>query len=983
MTSPPARLGLTASEVEASRRRHGANVLTPPPRAMWWQEYLSKFNDPVIRILMLAAGLAIAVGLADGRIAEGAGILVAIFLATFLAYWNEHRAAREFDVLNRSEDEVPAKVLRDGAYREVKKRDVVVGDLVLVEVGEEVPADGALVEAAGLLVSEAKLTGESSPADKFVGGESGTLLRGTTVADGYGTFEVTAVGDSTEIGKTLRESTESTGAVSPLNRQLARLSKIIGVVGFAVAIAAFAALVGRGAVMGTLELTPGQWLVVAAVAAGIGAALTRVWLPVVRDALALRRGAIGVDESDDDNKGGWWATVRPGLRSAIGGAILFAVVVGVGITAGIVPGDPGAWLPRPAVREFLRDFMIAVTIIVVAVPEGLAMSVTLSLAYSMRKMTAQQTLVRRMDATEAIGAATVICSDKTGTLTANAMRVDSAMFGKGESAGLPINPALRSLVIEAIAANSTASLGREAGEIQVIGNPTEGALLLWLQAAGEDYLVARKSFTLRTQWTFSTERKFMATHGTSARGVAVLHVKGAPEVLLAGCDRIRAAAGAVPISDPDRAAITAALTGVQSRGMRTLGFAYRSEGAEAPDSDNLTAGLIWLGLVALADPVRAEVPAAVAACRRAGIAVKIVTGDTPDTAAEVARQIGVLSTGAPGGAVLSGAEFAALPHAEAGEAADRLVVLARARPADKLRLVSLLKERGHIVAVTGDGVNDGPALNYADVGLAMGKSGTSVAKEASDIVLLDDSFNSIVTAVKWGRTLYENIQRFILFQLTINVAALGLAVLGPFLGYELPLTVLQMLWVNLIMDTFAALALATEPPHPGVLDRPPRNPAGFIVTRPMARFVFGVGGLFLALLIGMILWLRGIGELPAGDDASRGGTLVFNAFVLMQFWNLFNAKGWGRVGSVFPTLGNNPSFLIVAGAILIGQVLLIQFGGSVFRTVPLDLADWAILLAATSAVFWTGEAWRIFGSRPTTSAGDVVVATTIERLRRP
>ncbi len=967
MTVPLVRLGLTTSEVEASRRRHGANVLTPPPRSTWWQEYLSKFNDPVIRILMLAAGLAIAVGLADGRIAEGAGILVAIFLATFLAYWNEHRAAREFDILNRAEDEVPAKVVRDGEYQQVPKRDVVVGDLVFVEVGEEVPADGTLVEAVGLLVSEAKLTGESSPADKRVGGDSGVLLRGTTVADGYGTFEVSAVGDATEIGKTLRESIEPTGAVSPLNRQLARLSKIIGVVGFAVAIAAFAALVGRGAVIGSLELAPGQWLVVAAVVAGIGAALTQVWLPVAQDALALARGSIDVEEGDGDT-GGWWAAARPWLLSAVGGMILFAVIVGVGTIAGTVPGDPSEWLPRTAVREFLRDFMIAVTIIVVAVPEGLAVSVTLSLAYSMRKMTAQQTLVRRMDATEAIGAATVICSDKTGTLTTNEMRVASTVFGGAESATLSIAPALRPIVIEAIAANTTAHLGRDAGEVLAIGNPTEGALLLWLQAGGEDYIVARKTFAIRTQWTFSTERKFMATHCTSARGGDVLHLKGAPEVLLAGCDRLHAESGVTPISDADRAAIAAALAGFQSRGMRTLGFAYRPEGAESPPVAGLTTGLVWLGLVALADPVRAEVPAAVAACRRAGIAVKVVTGDTPATATEVARQIGVLTADAPAGAVLTGAEFAALSEADAGEAADRLAVLARARPADKLRLVTLLKERGHIVAVTGDGVNDGPALNYADVGLAMGKSGTAVAKEASDIVLLDDSFSSIVTAVKWGRTLYENIQRFILFQLTINVCALGLAVLGPFLGYELPLTVLQMLWVNLIMDTFAALALATEPPHPGVLDRPPRNPAGFIVTRPMARFIFGVGGLFLALLIGMILWLRGIGELPAGDDASRGGTLVFNAFVLLQFWNLFNAKGWGRRGSVLPTLGNNPSFLIVAGAILIGQVVLVQFGGSVFRTVPLDFADWAIVLAATSSVFWIGEAWRVCGFRSNNGA---------------
>ena len=964
MIDSPTRRGLTGAEVEASRRRHGINELTPPPRATWWQEYLGKFNDPVIRILMLAAGLAIAVGLVDGHIVEGVGILVAIFLATFLAYWNEHRAAREFDVLNRSEDAVPAKVVRDGGYTRVPKRDVVVGDIVFVEVGEEVPADGTLLEAVGLLVSEAKLTGESAPAEKSVGAESasgtaygaGLMLRGTTVADGYGTFEVTAVGDATAIGRTLRESTESPGLISPLNRQLARLSKIIGVVGFGVAIAAFAALVGRGALVGNLMLSPGQWLLVAGLVAGVGVAMIRVWLPVAHDALALLRG--GVDEGDDAETGGWWAAVRPWLLSIVAGVLLFALVVIAGLAAGLVSQDPGEWLPRPAAREFLRNFMIAVTIIVVAVPEGLAMSVTLSLAYSMRKMTAQQTLVRRMDATEAIGAATVICSDKTGTLTANEMRVAAGVLAGVEATGLPTDPVLRKLLLEAIASNTTAHLGREGGEIRAIGNPTEGALLLWLHASEDDYDGTRRAFALKKQWTFSTERKFMASYGESADGGEVLHVKGAPEVLFAGCERFHSAHGPEPLAASDRAAIAASLAGFQNRGMRTLGFAYRTEGGDIPDSDGLTTGLIWLGHVALADPVRPEVPAAVAACRRAGIAVKVVTGDIAATAAEVALQIGVLTADAGAGAVVTGAEFAALTDADASAAAERLVVMARARPADKLRLVRLLKERGHIVAVTGDGVNDGPALNYADVGLAMGKSGTAVAKEASDIVLLDDSFGSIVTAVKWGRTLYENIQRFILFQLTINVCALGLAVLGPFIGYELPLTVLQMLWVNLIMDTFAALALATEPPHPGVLDRSPREPSAFIVTPPMARFVFGVGAAFLAVLVGLVLWLQAGGELPPGDEPTRGGTIVFNAFVLLQFWNLFNAKGWGRRGSVLRTLGNNISFLLVAGAILVGQVLLVQFGGAVFRTVPLSLADWGVLLAATSIVFWAGEIWR-------------------------
>ena len=924
--------GLRADEVLVQRRTYGPNVLTPPPRAAWWQEYLAKFDDPVIRILMVAAAVAIGVGALDGKVAEGVGIVVAIFLATFLAFWNEHRANRAFDVLNQSSDDVPIKVIRDGTYSTIPRREVVVGDFAFVEVGEEVPADGRLVEAVSLLVNESKLTGEARPATKTASDAPaegtayapGQLLRGTTIADGYGIYTVSAVGDATEIGKTLRESVEATGNESPLKRQLGSLSRVIGVVGFGVAVVVFAALVGRGAIAGTLVLSHGQWAFAAAVLAGGALALARVWWPIVGDGLELLGVAV------PSLAWSWPKTLL--LGAALGGAFLL-----LGILLGAIPAEPAAWLPREAGRQLLRNFMIAVTIIVVAVPEGLAMSVTLSLAYSMRKMTAENTLVRRMEACETIGAATVICSDKTGTLTRNEMRVLETTFALEA-------PPLRTLVVEAMAANTTAHLGRD--PLRAVGNPTEGALLLWLDDLGEDYIVARKSFAVATQLTFSTERKFMATLGASPTHGSILHVKGAPDVLLAKCVRVRRADSTEPLTEARRAELAATLQAFQQRGMRTLAFAYRAATEVAVED------LTWLGAVAIADPVRAEVSAAIAACRRAGVAVKIVTGDNAETAREIARQIGLSAPDA----CLTGAEFAALPDAEASLAAERLQVLARARPADKLRLVSLLKQNGHVVAVTGDGVNDGPALNHADVGLAMGRSGTSVAKEASDIILLDDSFTSIVTAIRWGRALYENIQRFILFQLTINVAALGLAVLGPFVGYELPLTVMQMLWVNLIMDTFAALALATEPPHEGVLQRPPRRTEAFIVSRSMAANLFGVGAVFLAALVGLMAYFAD--ELGEPDVPTRGSTILFTAFVLLQFWNLFNAKCMNRTNSIFASLGNNPSFLLIAAAILVGQVALVQFGGAVFRTVPLALADWGVLLALTSAVLWVGEGVR-------------------------
>ena len=957
--------GLTAHEVERRRAEFGANVLTPPPRDPWWQLFLGKFNDPVIRILMIAAGLAIGIGAMEGEVAaEGIGILVAIVLATFLSFWNEYRANKEFDILNKTNDDVLVKVIRDGTYVTLSRREIVVGDYVLVEVGEEVPADGDLREAMSLLVNESRLTGETKPAKKHLAdGENAyrtaygpsVLLRGTTVVDGYGLYEVTAVGDRSEIGKTLRESIEENLDPSPLNRQLAGLSRVIGVVGFTVAVITFLALIIRGISRGDLELSPEQWSIATIFALGMIVGLSRVWLPIVFDGLQLSGLAVQPPAwLQKSSVIGWLKTL------ALGGALAALGMMAL-IATGSATSTPTTWLPTRAIEVLLRDFMIAVTIIVVAVPEGLAMSVTLSLAYSMRKMTASNNLVRRMDACETIGAATVICSDKTGTLTLNEMRVVDAVFPSATATDLPSDDQTRQLVIEAIAANTTAHLSREPGQpVAGVGNPTECALLLWLEGLGVDYIVPRKAFTITSQWTFTTDRKFMATLGHSpVLGPETLHLKGAPEILQQRCSHRHTTSGSRPLSETDRHELEEVIRQFQARGMRTLGFAYQTHPRGEFTAEGLAHDLIWLGLVAIADPIRPEVPDAVAACRTAGVGVKMITGDSPATAREIARQTGLWDDHDPAEAILIGSEFAALPDDRATQTVKSLKVLARARPVDKLRLVKLLKEQGEVVAVTGDGVNDGPALNSADVGLAMGKTGTAVAKEASDIILLDDSFTSIINAIRWGRALYENIQRFILFQLTINVAALGIALLGPFIGFELPLTVMQMLWVNLIMDTFAALALATEPPHDEVLQRPPRRADAFIVTREMTVTILSVAALFLVVLISLIVAMTQRGLLTSVTEPSWGGTILFTVFVFLQFWNLFNAKCLGRNDSVFPTLWNNRSFLAVAALILAGQFFIVQYGGEVFRTVPLSWREWLILFASTSVVLWVGELLRL------------------------
>ncbi len=1048
--------GLTAAQVEASRREHGSNKLTPPKRDPWWKLLLEKFDDPVIRILMIAAVLAIVVGAYRGEYYEGVAIIVAILLATGIAFLNEYKASREFDILNQVNDEVPINAVRDGRYTTVPLQELVVGDVVLIEAGEEVPADGRLLEAVSLTINESGLTGESEPHSKVTQQQLKThqpeapttypadvVLRGCPVVEGHGVLEVTAVGDKTQIGQTARSATELTGVDTPLNRQLDKLSKVIGVVGLGVAGMLFAVLVVTGAASGLLVLSAGQWAAAAVLGVGVMVALALVWLPMVYDGLELigdlfgrsvsRPAWLGGEEDSPEkpeDQSSTWQGLWPWILSVGGGLAIVLVGMLVLILAGLVDWSPGSWLPLTAVELLLGYFMIAVTIIVVAVPEGLAMSVTLSLAYSMRKMTASNTLVRKMHACETVGAVTVICSDKTGTLTRNQMRLYASVFpalgqdgsedGPGglRGEGLLQSSRAANRIVEAIAVNSTANLSREQSdssrapsqssgsrqparqtvedkasqqvasgqtatpERQVIGNPTEGALLYWLQDHKIDYLRIRLRFPVKKQLTFSTERKYMATLGKSpATDQTTLHVKGAPEVILHRCIAILTPDGVEELDDARRNDIHNALLDYQARGMRTLGFAYREDLPELADNPDLQPlaqeRLVWLGFVAISDPIREDVPAAIDACRTAGIQVKMVTGDTSSTSKEIARQLRLWTdedeaSGSESGMHLSGQQFGELSDGDAGPAAERLKILSRARPMEKVKLVRSLQAEGEVVAVTGDGVNDTGALNYADVGLSMGMTGKAAAKEASDIVLLDDSFSTIVKAVVWGRSLYQNIQRFILFQLTINVAALAIAFLGPFIDVQLPLTVIQMLWVNLIMDTFAALALATEPPSEEVMTHKPRDPDAFIVTPAMAKGIFGVGAVFVAALLALLLFLQP----TAVEEASWELTVFFNIFVLLQFWNLFNARRLGVNKSALTDFLTNPSFLTIAVAIFVGQVLIVQFGGDVFRTVPLTFLEWLAMVAGTSVVLWAGEIWRLLNRRQAEEEAAMQVAAT-------
>ena len=839
--------GLSDKEVAESRQRHGENVLTPPERTSLWRLYIDKYNDPIIKILLVAATISLGLAVIENDFVEAIGIFLAIFFATTVGFYFERDAAKRFDELTALGEEQPVKVVRNGHVVEVPRREIVVDDIVVLGVGDEVPADGILFEAVDLQIDESTLTGEPI-ISKFVEVKhdgatypSNLALRSTMVMNGSGKMRVTSVGDATEIGKVATKATELTAVKTPLNLQLDRLAKLISKVGSAVSVLAFVGFLGHDILTNPL-----------------------------------------------------WSTSE---------YLKMAEVV-------------------------LKYFMMAVTLIVMAVPEGLPMAVTLALALNMRRMLKSNNLVRKLHACETMGAVTVICTDKTGTLTENKMQVGEMMVRHDNG-----------LLDIAMAMNSTAELD----EGKTIGNPTEAALLLWLREKGTDYAKLRQGDRIVWQLPFSTEHKYMATIA-DMEGKRLLFVKGAPEIVMAHCN----------LTAEEQKDIQRQLFDYQNKAMRTLAFAYK----ELPDTvaecrlkegDN---NLTLQAIAAISDPLREEVPGAVMECQSAGIDVKIVTGDTSATAIEIARQIGIWTDRLPDGAQITGPDFAALSDEEAFQRVTALKVMSRARPTDKQRLVNMLQKHGEVVAVTGDGTNDAPALNHAHVGLSLG-SGTSVAKNASDMTLIDDSFSSIVKAVQWGRSLYRNIQRFIFFQLVVNVTALLLVLGGSVIGTELPLTITQMLWVNLIMDTFAAMALASLPPESEVMKDKPRKQTDFIINRHIAWAIGIVGLLFFGLMFGLLYYF----ERVAGVSAEEL-TVFFTIFVMLQWWNLFNAKSLGSRRSAFHKFLSDRGLLFVLFIILAGQWLIVEFGGKMFRTVPLDIETWLWIILGTSPVMIVGEIVR-------------------------
>ncbi|MBN1990808.1 MAG: calcium-translocating P-type ATPase, PMCA-type [Bacteroidales bacterium] len=952
--------GLDDKEVADSRAKYGENVLTPAPRDPWWRLLLEKFDDPIIRILIIAAVIAIVVGSVNGHYVEGIGIIVAVLLATLMSFFNEFKAGKEFDILNKVNDDVAVKVIRNGNVTTIPKRDVVVGDYIIVEQGEEIPSDGTLLQSVSLLVNESALTGEPVT-EKFVDEREAPnestyphnmLLKGSVVVEGNGVYVTTSVGDSAEIGKTAREATIQVNEPTPLASQLERLSKLIGVIGFGVSAIAFWAYLISDILQGEFVLTVAQWFTFATMLVAVGIALSKVWVPMLSDFFEIIKHPIKLPAFLC--KKGTASVLMPFV---IGGGVFLLVAVLSYFILGIDFLHSSAWFSLEQGERLLLYFMVSITLIVVAVPEGLAMSVTLSLAYSMRRMTATNNLVRKMQATETMGAATVICTDKTGTLTQNKMKVVESTFFLSPSLG-GAEP-VPSLILGSMAVNSTAHLDFTSSEINVVGNPTDGALLLWLHEKGIDYRDVRRDFHVANQLSFSSELKYMASLGYfKANGQWMILVKGAPDILVGKCANVLTQKGALPLTnlgfDPLKEVVA-----LQNRGMRTIGFAYKPLTVQ-PDSNTTVqqyvSELTLLGFVGIADPIRLDVAAAIADCKTAGIEVKVVTGDTSATALEIGRQIGLIAPD-NGNATIGGAEFEAMPDSQAAAVVNNISVMYRARPSDKLKLVRLLQANGEIVAVTGDGTNDAPALNKANVGLSMG-SGTSVAKEASDIILLDDSFASIVNAVKWGRSLYQNIQHFLLFQLTINLLALLIVLIGPFIGVDLPLTVTQMLWVNLIMDTFAALALATEPPHAGLMNKKPRRTTDFILTKPIQRGVLVTALLFFVMFVALLVYMHSDGIMSPQEL-----TFFFNVFVLAQLWNLFNARAFGTSQSAFKGLSANKNFILIVLSILLGQIVIVQFGGAFFRTVPLSLNYWIATFVLTFPVIVIGEIFRLISRK--------------------
>jgi Ca2+-transporting ATPase len=826
-----AEKGLSASQIDELRKQYGSNTMTPPVRDPLWKQYLKKYNNPIIKILLIAVAISMVVFLIKGEgLLDTIGILIAVLLATGIAFFNEYRSSKEFDVLNARRDDVAVKVIREGHPTTVPSRDIVVGDLILLEAGDAIPADGWVISADDFYSDESAFTGETEPVNKT---PKAQILKGAFITAGKGQIIAAAVGDSAQMGVIAASLGIDHVSLTPLEKKLEVLASTISKFGYAMAILIFVSLLIRG--------------------------------------------------------------------------IIFGEVTGLDVfTANTV----------------LHYFMLSVVIVVAAIPEGLPMSVALSLSLAMRKMTKANCLVRRLIACETIGSATTICTDKTGTLTKNQMQVVETSVGQPMYTINKPSTSAEWVTLNA-AVNSTAHLEEREGKIMVIGNSTEGALLRWLKEYSYDYMQIRNKTQISKQYLFDSNRKRMSTI-INIGDRSWLLVKGAPEILAGLCTQ-----------KLDLTEINA----LASQAMRILGFAHK----EMIKGDETETGFVWDGFVGIRDPLRDNIPQSVALCQNAGIRVRMVTGDNAETARAIAQESGILQ----GGTVMTGAVFRSLLEEEQVDVARNLDVMARAEPMDKLLLVKALQKTGAVVAVTGDGTNDAPALKHANVGLAMGIAGTEVAREASDIILLDDSFATIASAVCWGRSLYENIQRFILFQLTINFCACILFFIVPMLGYPEPFTVIQILWINLIMDTIAAFALCSEAPHSGLMSHKP-IPQGAKIVTPFMWFSIIVTALFL-IVAGILQMATGF---LGGTTPAEISTVFFAAFIIAVVWNGINCRALD--GKMPPFFKGNPTFFFVMGAIVVLQIIIVQLGGSIFNTVPLSLEQWVKIIGGTASILIIG-----------------------------
>ena len=847
--------GLKSSQVEASRAAHGANSFTQAKGESLARRIWDASTEPMLVMLIFAAIITLGVNIAryftggEYNFLECAGIFCAIALSVVITIITEGKSAKAFEELNRINEDTLVKVIRDGEPTLVPQRDIVVGDVLLVETGDKIVADGRLLSSVDLSVNESSLTGESMPVSKDaeaacsdatpVAERANMLYSGCFVAAGTGKLLVTGVGNDTEFGQIAKELGTIEKASTPLQEKLDRLGKQITVMGCTAAGIVF-----------TIEIVT-----------------------------FLMNNTFN------------WETVSDA-------------------------------------------FITSIVLIVAAVPEGLPTIVAVSLALNIIKMSRENALVKKMIACETIGCVNIICSDKTGTLTENKMTVHTIWAGgeKLEPAELADPVLLRNFCI-----NGNANVTPEGDGWNFIGNPTECSLLVAAHKAGYDYQQLRHDADVVRVFPFSSQNKDMSTivreKDASGAEQLMLYVKGNPEKVLSMC------AG---VSDEERERIDALMEDYQSHAGRLLGFAHRElAGFDDEAQEDVERDLVFDGFVVISDPLSPDVYDAIRRCREAGIEVKMLTGDNIRTARAIANELHMLEDGH---IAVEAADIEAMSDDELSDALGRIQVIARSTPLVKMRVVKLLKARGNVVAVTGDGINDAPAIKNADVGIAMGIAGTEVTKEASDMVLLDDSFSTILKAVQWGRGIYENFKRFIQFQLTVNVSSVIVVVFSILAGFEAPFTALELLWINIIMDGPPALTLGLEPIRDDLLQHEPTRRDASILDRTMLFRIFANGIYISAIFMAQHFWnFLGCAE---GEKA----TVLFTLFVLMQLLNAFNCRELNNV-PMLKNVGNNKLMLAVFGLVLSMQFAITEFGAAVFGTVPLSAALWGkMLLCAVSVV---------------------------------